>query len=106
MSSGKIALDFDVLEFQASRVDQIGSDIGVAASAVRSMNLGGGAFGVLCGFLVAPALLVTTVAGTMIGDCEELMQRTGAQLRKAATDAQDRERDIARTLKSIEAGIG
>jgi hypothetical protein len=103
--SGKIALDFDVLQVQASKVDQIGGDIGVAASAVRSMNLSGGAFGVLCGFLVPPAQLVTTVAGTMINDCEELLHRTGTELRKAAAAGREREEDIARVLREIEAGI-
>lgn len=104
--SGRIALDFDVLTTQASKVDQIGDDIGLAASAVRSMNLGGGAFGVLCSFLVTPAQLVTTVAGTMIADCDELLHRAGTQLRKTAADAQEREQAIAQALKAIEAGIG
>jgi len=89
--SARIALDFDILTTQASKVDQVGDDIGLAAQAVRSMNLGGGAFGVLCSFLVPPAQLVTTVAGTMIADCESLLHRTGTQLRKAAADAQERE---------------
>jgi hypothetical protein len=101
-----IALDFDILATQASKVDQIGSDIGLAASAIRSMHLGGGAFGVLCSFLVAPAQLVTTVAGTMIGDCEGLLERTGTQLRKAVDDGQERELEIAQALKAVEATIG
>jgi hypothetical protein len=104
--TGTIALDFDILSTQASKVDQIGDDIGLAVSAVRSIDLSGGAFGVMCSFLVAPAQLVTAVAGTMIADCEALLGRTGAQLRNAVSDAQEREREIAQALKAIEAGIG
>ena len=104
MVSERIALDFEVLRYQASRVDLFGADIAEASAAVASMNLGGGAFGVLCNFLVLPAQVATTAAGEMIRDCEGLMRRAGTQLRKVAADAEEREQDFVATLKQIRIG--
>ena len=101
-----ISLDFDGLIQHAGRVEQIGADIAEASQAIGSMNLAGGAFGVLCNFLVAPAQIVTSVAGVMVRDCEELMQRTGTQLRKAAADGYEREQDFVAQLQAIEREIG
>jgi hypothetical protein len=101
-----IALDFDVLQVQASKLDQLGADIGQASSAVTSMNLAGGAFGVLCNFLVVPAQVAATVAGAMIQDCEGLMQRAGTQLRNVVADAEEREQDFSQIFRALERELG
>lgn len=107
MSAGaKISLDFDTLVQHAARVEQISADIGEASQAISSINLTGGAFGVLCNFLIAPAQIVTTVAGSLVRDCEHLMQRTGTQLRKTATEAGEREQELVSQLRAIQRGIG
>lgn len=106
MNAGLIALDFDILHTQASKVEQLGSDIGEASRAVQPMNLAGGAFGVLCNFLVLPAQVATSVAGTMIRDCEGVMQRAGSQLRKVTADAMEMEQAHIDLIRSIERDLG
>ncbi|QAY59805.1 hypothetical protein ET475_07245 [Microbacterium protaetiae] len=97
-----VAWDFDVLREQARRVDQIGDDVGEAAAAARSLHLSGGAFGVLCSFLVPPGVAVTSAAAEMIDASEALMQRTGTQLRGLAEDGEEFERLVVAGVKTLD----
>jgi hypothetical protein len=104
MTAG-VSLDVDVLRHQASRVEQLGSEVAEASAAIASMNLGGGAFGVLCGFLVVPAAAAGGAARLMTDGCANLLQRAGTQLRHVVSDTEQREHDIAESLRAIERGI-
>lgn len=100
--SGRIAWDVELLHDHARRVARIGDDVGEAAAAVRSLGLSGGAFGLLCSFLVPPATTISHVAARTIDGSEALMERTGVQLRGLAGDAEEFERDAAASLKSLD----
>jgi len=100
-----VAWDFDVLREHARRVEQVGDDVGEAASAVRSLRLGDGAFGLLCSFLVAPAGVITSAAAKMIGDSDALLQRTGRQLRETARDGEEFENAVVDTLRAMNGGF-
>lgn len=102
----RIAVDVEVLRHQASRVEQFGSEVAEASAAIASTNVGGGAFGVLCGFLVVPAQAAGLAARLMTDGCAGLLDRAGTQLRHAASDVELREHDIAQQLQAIERGIG
>lgn len=104
--TGRIAMDGDLLRYQATQVETIASDVAEAVSAARSLNLGGGAFGVLCSFLVPPAQLVSSAAAQLLQESEALLQRTGTQLRGAAKDVEDREADLAAQLRAIQGRLG
>lgn len=99
--SARIAWDFDLLGEQARKVMQIGDDIGEAASAARALNISGGAFGVLCSFLVPPAEAITQAAARMIDVSEGLMERTGTQLRGLAVDGEQFETDVADAVRAL-----
>lgn len=101
-----IALDFDLLNYQASRLDQIAEGIGEAASAARSMDVGDGAFGVACNFLVPAARIATVAAARMIHECDQLVQRAGAELRKVASDAEEREWEFSQAFRALAGEIG
>ncbi|MFF2053469.1 hypothetical protein ACFVU2_17845 [Leifsonia sp. NPDC058194] len=103
--TGRIAMDADLLRYQATQVDAIASDVAEASSAARTLNLGGGAFGVLCSFLVPPAQLVSAAAIQLLHESEALLHRTGTQLRSVAMDVEDREADLVRQLRTIERGL-
>jgi len=99
--SARITWDFDLLGEQARKVMQIGDDVGEASSAARSLSISGGAFGVLCSFLVPPAAAVTQVAAHMIDDSAALMERTGVQLRGLAADGEQFEADVVDAVKAL-----
>lgn len=103
--TGRIAVDADLLRYQATQVDTIASDVAEASSAARSLNLGGGAFGELCGFLVPPVQLVSAAAMQLLQESEALLHRTGTQLRSVATDVEDREHGFVEQLRAIERGL-
>lgn len=90
-----LSVEVEQLRSHAARVDRVGDQIGEATAAVNSMDLNGGAFGVLCSFLVAPASLVTTAGASMIRDCEELMRRTKSQLEVFAKAVEEQDQATA-----------
>jgi len=100
-----VAWDFDVLREHARRVEQLGDDVAEAASAVRSLGLGDGAFGLLCSFLVTPAVMITSAAAGMIADSEALLQRTGSQLRGLARDGEEFELGVVDALRTMDGGF-
>lgn len=104
--SGEIALDFDVLRYQADRVEDIAKDVGTAADAVDSLMLGSEAFGVLCSFLVPPTLLVTGGMASSLRSSQALLERTATQLKGVAQDAAQFEQDLVDGIEAIGREIG
>ena len=96
----RIAIDADLISSHAARVDQ------VAADASRATNMGSGAFGVLCAFLVPPATLAATMAGSAIAAAEGMLTRSAREVRGVATDMADFEDDVVRAVQSIEKALG
>jgi hypothetical protein len=101
-----IAVDAKLVLQHASRVGTVREGVAEAASAVGSVDLGGGAFGVLCAFLVPPAQLVAGIAQSMIVSAEGMLDRTVDELRGFASEVDERESTIAEQLRALQRGIG
>lgn len=101
MTGPVIAIDVDTLRAHASRVATVQSDVAEAAAAVRSLDLAGGAFGILCAFLVPPAQIVAAIAESMIVAADSMLERTGDELRAIATHVEAQEREIADDLRAL-----
>lgn len=74
------------LRQQAADAEAGAASIATAQSAVSSVTLDYGAFGVMCSFLVMPALGVTLVAGSLMGEAKSMLEREAQALRDAADD--------------------
>ncbi|RLP80776.1 hypothetical protein D9V34_00750 [Mycetocola lacteus] len=103
--SDKIALDMSMLRAHASRIDQVASDVGEAAAAARSMNVAGGAFGLMCSFLVPPALVAVTSMERMLSASQRAIEHTATQLREIADEAEQREEDNIALIRELERGL-
>lgn len=101
----RIAADFDAIGRHAARVEAVASDIGVAREAAASMNMGGGAFGIMCSFLVGPATLASSLAQNAIGSAEKLVTRSAREIRGVADDFVALEESIAAKARALEADV-
>ena len=99
--SRHIAIDADLVVTHARRVEVVADDIGVAAAAARSTDMSGGAFGVLCSFLVPAAATVTSMAVRAIDSIEGMLLRSAVEVRGVADDVSqfdDRARSVLSAL--------
>jgi len=101
-----IAVDQDLITSHAARVEVVASDVGVARDAAGSTNMGGGAFGVLCAFLVPPASLAASMAQQAIGAAEGMLRRSATELRGVGTDMAAFEDDVVQAVGALEQGLG
>jgi hypothetical protein len=106
MAGKNIAVDAEVIHSHALRVEQVASDVGVARQAAASTNMGGGAFGVICAFLVAPATMAAAMAGSAIGAAEGMLQRSAREVRGVAADMAATEADIVQAVRALEKALG
>lgn len=97
----RIAIDRELISTHAARVDQVASDISLAASAASSTAMGGGAFGVLCSFLVAPATAAATMAGTAITSAQGMVSRSGTEIRGVGSDMAAFESDVIAAISAL-----
>ncbi len=104
--AGHIAVDQDLITSHAARVEVVASDVGVARDAAGSTNMGGGAFGVLCAFLVPPASVAAGMAQQAIGAAEGMLRRSATEVRGVATDMAAFEDDVVRAVGALEQGLG
>lgn len=101
----RIAIDHELISAHAARVDQVASDISLAADAASSTNMGGGAFGVLCSFLVAPATIAATMAGSAISSAQGMVSRSATEIRGVAADMAAFESDVIAAISSLESQV-
>ncbi|KQQ92894.1 hypothetical protein ASF62_13935 [Leifsonia sp. Leaf325] len=99
--SDRISIDFDRIQQHATRVGTVASDVRNAKDAAGSMNLGGGAFGLMCSFLVAPATMITGVASSMIGTAGALVERSAREIRGVGSDFSALESHITEELAPL-----
>lgn len=99
--STRIAIDTELLRQHAGRVEQVGRDVGVARDAAGSLDLGGGAFGLMCAFLVPPAVAVSSVAQAAIASAQRMVERSATELRGVAADFTAQEDRVEETLRSV-----
>ena len=84
----EIAVDAEILLAHAGRVEQVAADVHEGLSAAASTDLAGGAFGVLCGFLMVPATAASFAGRSAISSAEQLVSRAAGQVRGWSADAQ------------------
>lgn len=101
----RIQIDADLLNAHAARVQQVAADISVASGAASSSNMGGGAFGVLCAFLVGPATLAASMAGSAISAAEGMVGRSAGEIRGVAGDMSAFETDVMAAIGSLESQL-
>ncbi|MDQ4215260.1 hypothetical protein [Microbacterium capsulatum] len=93
--SGSIALDFDLGRQHAARVGRVASDVRMAQDAASSLDLAGGAFGVMCSFLVPPAVLVSQVAVGTISSVSAMLGRAETEFLGVVADFEAMEEDFS-----------
>jgi hypothetical protein len=103
---GRISVDADLISAQAARVELVASDVRVAVDAAGSTNMGGGAFGVVCAFLVPPAQLAAGMAAQALTAAEQMLQRSAAELRGVGSDLAAFEDDVVQSVRALEQGLG
>jgi len=101
-----IAADLDIIRAQAQQVEAIRSDVAAARSNAGSVNLAGGAFGVMCSFLVPPAMLFSQVALSAIDAADQLLGRTATELQGFATDVEESEAQIVAAITTLQKDLG
>jgi hypothetical protein len=102
----RIAVDGELIHAHAARVERVADDVAVARRAAAATNMGGGAFGVICAFLVPPASLAATMAASAIAAAEGMLERSAREVRGVATDMAAVEDDIVRAVRVLEKGLG
>lgn len=98
----QIALDFDTGRQHAARVGTVIDGVRLAENAASSLNLGGGAFGVMCSFLVTPATLISDVAIGTISSAAAMLERAQTELRGMVADFEEQEQDFAGRYRQIQ----
>lgn len=96
-----IAVDTETVRRHAQRVGQIAADVRVAENAAASMNVGGGAFGLMCAFLVPPAQLVSSIAASTIAAAATMLEQSEEQLRGLANDFDEGEQQQLDTINAL-----
>lgn len=98
----RIQIDVDLINAHAARVQQVAADISVASDAASSSKMGGGAFGVLCAFLVGPATLAASMAGSAVSAAQGMVSRSAGEVRGVASDMAAFETDVMAAIASLE----
>ncbi|MDT0116618.1 type VII secretion target [Microbacterium sp. PRF11] len=106
MSGDAISVDVELLHQHAGLVSQLASDANQALSAVQSVNLSGGAFGLLCSWMVPPVSMVSQAVGSTIQQGGEVIERSATQIRAAAEDFQRYEESVIDAVRSLDRNLG
>lgn len=101
----RITIDFDLIEQHARRVDLVASDVALAHDAASSINVAGGAFGLMCAFLVPPAALVSTLATSALASAQGMVERSARELRGVGTDFTTTEDAIVTDLAAFDKAL-
>ncbi|MFK4788673.1 type VII secretion target [Microbacterium sp. ZW T5_56] len=101
MVADRIAISPSALTAHAQQVEQLATDVSVALDAVRGINLGGGAFGVMCAWMVPPALATSNIVISHIQQAQNVLQRTSDELVATAADFRSVEDGIHAALTGL-----
>jgi len=102
----EIIIDPDLMRTHAGRVEQVAGDVGMARDAAGSINLGGGAFGLMCNFLVPPVSIVSAMAQAALSSAEGMVQRSAREVRGIVKDFEATEDDIEQQIGRLQAELG
>lgn len=106
MSGADIRIDAELLHEHAGRVEGLTADAAQALSAIRSVSLSGGAFGLLCSWMVPPFAMASEMVGSAIQAGEDVIERTGDAVRGMAGDFQRFEDSVVDVVRGLEKGLG
>lgn len=98
---GQIRVDPEVVSYHAGRIERTAADAHLAVTAAQSMNVGGGAFGLLCSFLVAPAMVTTEAAKLTLVSVEDVISRSATVLRAGVGDFDRFEDTVIDTVRDL-----
>jgi hypothetical protein len=101
----RIAIDADALRQHATAMRQVAADVQEAVEAARGIDLAGGAFGIMCSFLVPPAQLASTAAISGIASSKGMLDRTADEVVEVATETEGAEAERVRALQSLQKGL-
>lgn len=105
MSAGDIRVDADTLQQHASGVEQLAASAAEALGAVRSVNLSGGAFGLMCAWMVPPVATVSSAVASAISSGGDTISRTAEEIRLAAGDFETHEQSAVDMVQGVEAAF-
>jgi class 3 adenylate cyclase len=100
-----ISVDPDVVAYHAGRVERVAGDAHLAVSAAQSMHVGNGAFGLLCMFLVGPAMVTTAAATEALVSVERLITRSGTVLREGVSDFAGHEDRVVDSVRGVQTDV-
>lgn len=103
--SERIQIDFDQMHHHLSRVGTVSEGVHLAADATQGINVGDGAFGVLCSFLAFPTELASAAAQEVINEAGQLIDRAGEELAAAREDFASLEQDLSTQIRSMGSGL-
>jgi hypothetical protein len=106
MSAAGIRIDADTLQQHASAVEQLAAGAAEAVSAIGSITLSGGAFGLMCAWMIPPVAAVSAVVSSTISSGEDLISRTADEIRLAAGDFETQEQEALDTVHGLESAFG
>lgn len=104
--SGEIEVEPSALRTGAGEIERIAGTVGYARDAAGSMNLTGGAFGLMCAFLVPTAVGVTQIAMNAMAETAAMLQREAEALRDIAADFEQVEARTSDELRAISGQVG
>jgi hypothetical protein len=96
-----IKLDHDQLNTHATNMKTAADAVGQAAEAADTVQLGNGAFGVMCSFLPPVLQTFTPTQSSGIWSSKDALTNTHMALSWAATDMQDTDDFIAGALNKL-----
>jgi hypothetical protein len=101
----RIAIDAEALRQHATAMRQVAADVQEAVEAARGIDLAGGAFGIMCSFLVPPAQAASTAAISGITSSKGMLDRTADEVVDVADETDAAEADRVRTFQSVQKAL-
>lgn len=95
-----------VLRAHAAKVADISDGVASAKSASAATDLGGGAFGILCSFMVPPLSAVKTVADLAIDAAAGAVEKTVGDLKAVADSYEGADAVNSQTINQITTLMG
>ncbi|ACQ79137.1 conserved hypothetical protein [Beutenbergia cavernae DSM 12333] len=95
-------IDDDVLRAHARKVDMVADDVAEAGSAATSVDLDGGAFGLLCAFLPPIVSESEASTGDAVGAAARLLADTATRVTEMARDYAAMDDDLSGRLARME----
>lgn len=103
--SDQISIDSDALRAHARKVAQLADDVSTATNAIASINLSGGAFGLMCAWMVAPATVASNIVGSHIKETRSVLDRTSGAVSDTARTFDASEEQIIDAITQLDRAL-